>query len=402
MTQPWKSSVAASLGIAALALTTATAAAQDEEPIKIGFAIALSGWMAAYDEEPYNAARQKIEEINAAGGLLGRQIEYKVIDTKTEPTLAINSAASLVDWGADIVVVSGDYDTGSPAAFVAQNAQKVAISFGASDPKMGVQGVGPNVFSAHTAGQAAGIVMAEYAFKELEYKTAYMLEDLTMEATKSSCAGFVAAWENAGGTLVGRDTFQGKDPSIAVQITRLKSLTETPDFLFMCSSLPEGPIAVRQLRAAAVDLPILSDTGMSGDFWLSGLPGLKDFYVPTLMAIKEEDPREEIRNFLAAYQARWGQAPSTEFSVLGYCTIEQWSRAVEKAGSVETDAVVEQMNQFKDEPITCGPTSYTDEVHIQVSRPQLITKVEDGAFRPVGVFQNEFVPDLGLLLRTGQ
>ncbi|KQT62935.1 MULTISPECIES: ABC transporter substrate-binding protein [unclassified Aureimonas] len=398
----WKNALLAGVGMAAVAMTAGLSAAQEAEPIKVGFAIALSGWMAAYDEEPYNAARLKIEEINKAGGLLGRQIEYQVIDTKTDPTLAVNSASGLVDWGADLMIVSGDYDTGSPAAFVAQNAQTTAISFGASDPKMGVQGVGPYVFSAHTAGQAAGIVMAEYAFKELGFKNAFMLEDVTMEATKSSCAGFAAAWKNAGGTLLGRDTFQGKDPSIAVQITGIKGLAQKPDFIFMCSSLPEGPIAVRQLRAAQVDMPILADTGMSGDYWLGGVPGLKDFYVPTLMSITQPDPRKEINDFLAAYKARWEKLPTTEFSVLGFCTIEQWTRAAERAKSVETEAVVAVMNQFKDEPLTCGPTTYNDQTHIQVSRPQLIMKVEDGSFRPQGVFQNEFVPDLNLLLRSGQ
>jgi branched-chain amino acid transport system substrate-binding protein len=385
-----------------LAMAATMAAAQDKEPIKIGFAIASSGWMAAYDEDPYKAAVLKIEEINKAGGLLGRQIEYQASDTKTDPTLAVSVASSLVDWGSNLLVVSGDYDTGSPAAFVAQNAGTIGISFGASDPKMGVQGVGPNVFSAHTAGQAAGIVMAEYAYKKLGLKSAYMLEDVTMEATKSSCAGFRAAWASVGGTLVGRDTFQGADPSVAVQITRMKGLQDQPEFIFMCSSLPEGPVAVRQIRAADINMPILADTGMSGDFWLGGVPRLADFYVPTLMSIKQGDPRSEIVNFLKAYEARWGTLPTTEFSVLGYCTIEQWARAVEKAQSVETEAVLAVMNQFKDEPTTCGPTSYTDQVHIQVNRPQLIMKVEDGAFRPQGVFRNEFVPDLALLLRSGQ
>ena len=61
--------------MAALAVATVSsgAHAQDEEPIKIGFAIALSGWMANYDVEPHNAAEMVIEEINKNGGLLGRQ-----------------------------------------------------------------------------------------------------------------------------------------------------------------------------------------------------------------------------------------------------------------------------------------------------------------------------------------
>lgn len=391
------------LGLGGLTIAVAgwTSVAQADEPIKVGFAAALSGWLAAYDEEPHKAAVLKIEEINKAGGLLGRQIEYNVIDTKTDPTVAGSAAASLVDWGANVLIVPPDYDMGSPAALVAQNAGTIAISTGASDPKMGAQGVGPYVFTAHTAGQAAGIVMAEYGYKKLNLKTAYMLEDVSMEATKSSCAGFVAAWNAAGGTLLGRDTFQKEDPSIAAQITRIKGLPEAPEFVFMCSSLPEGPSAVRQIRAAGIDVPILSDTGMSGDFWLNGVPGLKDFYVPTLMSIKGGDPRPEINTFLEKYKERWDALPTTEFSVLGYCAVEQWARAVEKAQSVESDAVLAVMNQFRDEPITCGPTSYTDQIHIQVNRPQLIMKVENGSFRPQELYRNEFVPDLKLLLRSG-
>lgn len=385
-----------------IALSGVGSIANAEDPIKVGFAAALSGWLAAYDEEPHRAAVLKIEEINKAGGLLGRQIEYNVIDTKTDPIVAASAAASLIDWGANVLIVPPDYDMGSPAALVAQNASTIAISTGASDPKMGAQGVGPYVFTAHTAGQAAGIVMAEYGYKKLNLKTAYMLEDVSMEATKSSCAGFLAAWTSVGGALLGRDTFQKDDPSVAAQITRIKGLEAAPDFIFMCSSLPEGPSAVRQIRAAGIDVPILSDTGMSGNFWLNSVPGLKDFYVPTLMSINGGDPRPAVNTFLEKYKARWGALPSTEFSVLGYCAVEQWAQAVEKAKSVDSDAVLAVMNQFKDEPITCGPTSYTDQIHIQVSRPQLIMKVVDGEFRPQELYRNEFVPDLKLLLRSNQ
>lgn len=391
----------AGAALCAIAMPT-SAYAQDDDTVKIGFAVALSGWMAAYDADPQKAAVLKIEEINEAGGLLGRQIEYDVVDTKTDPNLAVNAAKELVDWGAEMMVVSADYDMGSPSAFVAQNEGLVAISTGASDPKMGVQGVGPNVYSAHTAAQVAGIVMAEYADQELGFKTAYQLEDVSIEATKSACAGFRAAWENAGGTLVGRDTFEAEDSSIAVQITRIKGLETQPDFIFLCATQPQGATAVRQLRAADVNMPIMADTGMGGDYWLGGVPGLKDFYVPTLMSIAEGDPREEVNEFLAAYEERWGEEPTTEFSILGYCTIEMWAQAVEKAQSFEAKDVIPVMNAFADEPTTCGPTSFSEDIHIQLDRPQIVMRVEDGKFRPVGMFRNEFVPDLPLLLRVGQ
>lgn len=388
------------LVVASLASTSAVA--QDGEPIKVGFAIALSGWMANYDVEPHNAAVLKIEEINESGGLLGRQIEYKVVDMKTDQNLAATAAASLIDWGADMLIVPPDYDYGAPAALAAQNAGIVAISTGAGDPKMGVQGVGPYVFTAHTASQSQGIVIAEYGFKELGFETAYMLEDVSIEYSKSVCAGFDAAWGELGGEIVGRDTFKNDDPSIAAQITRIKGLENPPDAIFMCSYTPGGGSAVRQIRAAGVEAPVLSGTGMTGNFWLDAVPDLRDFWIPTIMSLSGDDPREEVNDFLEGYNERWGEEPSTEFSVLGYCSIEQWAQAVETAGSVEADAVVEVMNSFDEEPFTCGLTTYTDQLHIQVDRPQLIMRVEDGLFKSVGMYRNEFVPDMNLLFRVGQ
>lgn len=385
----------------AAALASTSAIAQDNEPIKIGFAIALSGWMANYDVEPHKAAVLKIEEINAAGGLLGRQIEYKVVDMKTEQRLAATAAAELIDWGADMLIAPPDYDFGAPAALAAQNAGLIAISTGAGDPKMGVQGVGPLVFTAHTASQTQGVVMAEYGHDKLGLENIYMLEDVSIEYSKSACAGFTAAWESVGGQLVGSDTFKNDDPTIAAQITRIKGLETPPDAIFMCSYTPGGGSAVRQIRAAGIDLPILSVTGMSGNFWLDAVPGLKDFYIPTIMSLSGDDPRPEINEFLESYKARWDESPTTEFSVLGYCSIEQWAAAVEKAQTVESQAVVDVMNQFTDEAFACGLTTYTDQLHIQVDRPQLIMKVEDGAYKAIEMYRNKFTPDMKLLFRAG-
>jgi branched-chain amino acid transport system substrate-binding protein len=390
------------LALLAAALASFGAFAQADQPIKIGFAIAQSGWMANYDVGPFRAAVLKIEEINKAGGLLGRQIEYRVIDTKTEQALAGAAGAQLLDWGADMLVVPTDYDYGAPAALAAQNAGKIAISPGAGDPKMGVQGVGPFVFTAHTAAQTQGIVMAEYASKVMGLKTAYALEDVSIEYSKSGCAGYKAGWERVGGVLVGSDTFKNDEPSIAAQITRLKSASTPPDAIFLCSYTPGGGAAVRQIRAAGITTPILSLTGMTDNYWLNAAPGLKDFYIPAIMSLYGDDPRPEIANFLTAYKERWNEEPSSSFAVLGYSTIEQWAYAVEKAKTTDSQAVLAVMNQYKDQPFTVGLTSYSDQLHIQIDRPQLIMKVENGSFRAVEIHRNEFIPDMKLLFRSAQ
>ncbi len=199
----------------ALSLGSAMPVHADESgPIKIGFAIAESGWLSNYDLAPFRAAVTKIDEINAAGGLLGRKIEYKVIDTKTEQERSASAGAELVNEGVNMLVVSCDYDFGAPAALAANQAGVIAMSLCAGDPKMGVQGVGPYAFTANSAAQSEGIAIAEYAQTKMGLKTAYVLEDVIIEYNKSACAGFRAAWTAKGGaeSILGNDTFKNDDP----------------------------------------------------------------------------------------------------------------------------------------------------------------------------------------------
>lgn len=389
----------------ALALVSAPlSASADEPPIKIGFAIAESGWLHNYDGPPFRGAVMKIEEINAAGGLLGRQIEYSVIDTKTERERSATAGAELVQSGVDLLIVSADYDFGAPAALAANNAGIIAISLGAADPKMGVQGVGPLAFTSTSAAQVEGIAIAEYAVKKLGLKSTYVLEDTTIEYNKSACAGFRAAWGNAAGkdTILGNDTFKNDDPSIAAQITRIKSLPTQPDSIFICSFTPGGASAIRQIRAAGIDLPLLGNTAMSDNYWLDAAPGLKDFYLPALMSLYGDDPRPEMNEFVAKHVERWSEPPVSSYSVLGYSLIEQWAYAVEQAGTLEGPEVVKVMETFQDQPFLVGPTTYTEVLHTQVDRPWLIMDVKDGSFHAVELYRNEYKPSLQLLFRVGE
>ena len=378
------------------------AALADEGPIKIGFAIAESGWMHNYDGPPFKAAVMKIEQINEAGGLLGREIEYQVIDTKTERERSATAGAELVQGGVDLLVVSCDYDFGAPAALAGNEAGIISISQCAADPKMGVQGVGPFAFTANSAAQSEGIAIAEWAIQNLDLKAAYVLEDTTIEYNKSACAGFRAGWLAAGGTIVGEDTFKNGDPSIAAQITRLKNSADNPDNVFICSYTPGGASAIRQLRGAGIDLPILGNTAMVDNYWLNTVPGLEDFYLAAFMSLYGDDPRPEMNAFVEKHEARWDEAPVSSYAVLGYSLIEQWVYAVEQAQTTDGERVLEVMNGFKDQPFLVGPTTYTADLHIQTNRPWLIMKVENDSFQAVEMYRNELEPDMKLLFRIGQ
>ena len=107
--------------LTALAATTCLTSPvlADDDKIIVGFATAETGFMQAYDKPAQDAAMIRIAEINAAGVLLGKQIEVVNADTKTDRAEGAKAGLTVIDGGADMVVVSCDYDFGSPAALAA-------------------------------------------------------------------------------------------------------------------------------------------------------------------------------------------------------------------------------------------------------------------------------------------
>ena len=190
---------------AVLALCGPAYAADD---ITVGFAIAQSGWMEAYDTPAATAAKIRIDEINANGGLLGRQIATVEADTKTDRAQAAKAGLQLIDEGADMMVVSCDYDFGAPAALSADAEGMISFFLCAEDVKAGIQGVGPYSFSGSVLAPVQGATMAEWSHAKRDAKTGYVLLDTTIEYNKGICTGFDWMFPRLEGTeIVGRDTF---------------------------------------------------------------------------------------------------------------------------------------------------------------------------------------------------
>lgn len=370
--------------VAAAALTLSPAWADDDE-IVIGFATAQSGFMQAYDQPAVEAALIKIDEINAAGGLMGKQIKVVMADTKSDRAEGAKAGLEVIDEGADLVVVSCDYDFGAPAALAAQAAEKVSFFICAESVKAGIQGVGPYSFSASVLAAVQGATMAEWAFKEKDAKTFYVLLDTWTEYNKGICDGFDwMAPQIEGLEVVGRDTFKNDDASIAAQITRIKNLPKEPDAIMLCSMMPGTVSAIKQIRAAGINSMILNGSGVDGSYWLSAVPDLSNFFVPVQGSIYGDDPNPDVLTFNKVYEEKTGAPPSSQYVYPGYVMVEVWSKAVERAGDTEAEAVVAELEKMDKEPTLFGPRTYTSELHHQNQARYLIVETTDGKPAVVG------------------
>ena len=365
----------AALGLAAGA--TVANAADDE--VVVGFAASYSGWMQAYSQPSTNAALIAIDDINAKGGVLGKKITYVMADAKTDRVEGAKAGQEVLNEGAQMLAVDCDYDFGAPAALAAKNANKIAIFLCAESVLAGIQGVGKNAFSSSVLAGVQGATIAEWGSQNKGWKTAYILLDTTIEYNKGICYGFDWMWrEKLGLEILGHDVYQNGDASIAAQITRIKSLPTQPDIIMNCSYIPGGASALRQIRAAGITSALAGGSSMSGTYWLDSVPNLTGHYVTEQASIYGDDPRPAVEEFNKKYEARFGERPNSQYTYPGYLVIEMWARAVEKAGTFETDAVVAAMETFREEPFLIGTRTFTNILHHQDRAPYLIVETTNG------------------------
>lgn len=349
------------------------------EDITVGFAVAQSGWMEAYDTPAATAAKIRIDEINANGGLLGRQIKWVEADTKTDRQQAARAGLQVIDAGADMMVVSCDYDFGAPAALSADAEGLVSFFLCAEDVKAGIQGVGPNSFSGSVLAGVQGATMAEWSHAKRNAHTGYVLLDTSIEYNKGICTGFDWMFPRLAETeIVGRDTFKNDDASIASQITRIKALPQQPDVIMLCSYIPGAASAVRQLRAAGIDSLILNGSAVDGSYWLDATPDLSGFVVPVQGSIYGDDPRPEVEAFNLAYENATGARPASSYAYPGYVLMDLWAKAVERAGALDGAAVTAELEKMRNEPTAFGPRSFTSELHHQNSAEMQIIEITGG------------------------
>ena len=366
-----------------------------EEPIIIGAAIAQTGWASAFDLSATSGAEIAIADINAAGGVLGRPLKLIKGDTKSDVTLGPKVATELIDQGAVFLLVTCDFDAGAPQALVAQEKGLIAISVCSASAKWGdLVSVGDLAFTGGSSVNGEGAAAAEWAYNEMGWRKAWGLTDIELVFNTGLAHGFEDRWkmyEDA--KLLGFETFREKtDTSIAPQISRLRGLKEKPDFIYVSSCPPGGASALRQIRAAGVDLPILSTDCFDGTYWIDAIPDLSDFTYLTYGSVYGDDERSEVNEFVKKFAEKTGDRPLTGHVLPGYSTVEAWAIAAEKAGTTESHAVKAELEKFRNVSLLAGLTTWTDKNHI-ASRDHALMMINKGKPRYVKRVRAETVPE---------
>jgi branched-chain amino acid transport system substrate-binding protein len=375
---PWITRFAVG-AIVALVVGACSSGGSGGSTITIGGGFALTGDESALDLPAANGAKLAVKEINAAGGLLGKQINFIVHDSQYKMDVTAQTAKQFVEQDkVPLFIGYTDTDSVLAAGPTFQKAKIPFITVGATSPKIPSQ-VGDMMFLACFGDNVQAAVGAEFSFKKFG-KNAYFLWDKGVEYTTLLGAYFKARFTELGGTLLLEDSYDDKATDFSAQITKIKALTTKPDFYYV-AAMPYnvGPL-VKQFRDAGIDGPIVGGDGYdTPDLIAVAGEAANNVFFTTHALMDATGGTAGIKKFMAAYKVEYGHDPENAFAALGYDTIYLLADAVKRANGTDSAAVKKALEATAGFKGITGLVTFSADAHVPQKGVTMID-VEGGKF----------------------
>jgi len=347
--------------------------------IKIGGGFALTGDESALDLPAANGAKLAVKEINAAGGILGKQIDFIVHDSQYKMDVTAQTAKQFVEQD-KVPLFIGYTDTDSVLASgpTFQTAKIPFITVGATSPKIPTQ-VGDMMFLACFGDNVQAAAGAEYAYDKFGHN-AYFLWDKGVEYTTLLGAYFKSRFTELGGTIALEESYDDKATDFSAQIAKIKALATQPDFYYV-AAMPYniGPI-VKQFRDAGITGPIVGGDGYdTPDLLTVAGAAANNVFFSTHALMDATGGTDGIKKFITAYKTEYQHDPENAFAALGYDTVYLLADAVKRANGTESAAVKTALEGTKDFKGITGSITFGADVHVP-QKGVTIIDVEGGKF----------------------
>ncbi len=248
------------LSAAAIALGAVLAQPASAE-IKIGFQAPLTGFAATDGKSAKLAAEMAIEDINAAGGVLGQKLELISYDDQAKSDQAIFTANKLIGEDGVKFVVNGSYSaSGRAAAPVFQKAGVVTIVAYGVHPD--ITRAGDHIFRLVHLGPPQGRATALFVGKMLGKKN---VSAITMDNDygQATMDGFLEAAPKYGINIVNKYSYSLKDRQFGSIVASVKR--DNPDAIYATGYFFTGGPLVAQLRAAGITAPIIGSQAFNSE-----------------------------------------------------------------------------------------------------------------------------------------
>ena len=341
------------------------------DTIKIGGIGPLTGGAASYGISVKQGAQVAVDEINAAGGILGKQIEFMFEDDENKEQNSVNAYNTLMDK--DMQVLIGSV-TSNPCIAVADESVKDGIlqitpSGSAKDCTKN-----DNAFRICFTDPQQGEKMAEYITGTAGLKKVAAIYDSSDAYSTGILDAFEAKLTSLGGELVAKEAFVSGDKDFKAQLTKISGTDA--ECLFMPFYYTEVAYVAEQAKGLGISLPYFGCDGwdgvikqLNGD--TSSIEGA--IFLTPFIATSEN---ETVQKFVKAYEEKYSATPD-QFAADAYDAVYAVKAAAEKAGAMENDALIKAMTEIT---LTGTTGTMTFSADGEADKTAYFAKIENGKY----------------------
>ena len=330
------------------------------DEIVVGSNFELTGNHAQYGANAAKGFKLAVKEINDAGGIDGKKIKVVDADSKSEAAESVNAATKLISDD-KVVAIVGPAVTANVIAEsqVAADSKIPVIAPAATNPDVTVENgtLKEFIFRSCFIDPQQSEVMAQFAAKDLNAKTAVLYLDSSSDYSKSLGKIFKEKFEAEGGQVVMEEAFLAKDQDFKAALTKIQ--TANADVIFVPAYYEEVGKIVKQARELGITATILGTDGWDDSkvVEIAGADALNNTFFCTHYFEGDED----VQGFLTAYKNEYKEDPNV-FAALGYDAGKMLVDAIQRSGG-DMAKVRENIESIKDLKVGTGVITMDAKTH---------------------------------------
>jgi branched-chain amino acid transport system substrate-binding protein len=345
------------------------------DTIRIGEFASLTGKEATFGTSSHEGTVLAIEEINAAGGVLGKQLQLIYEDNRSMQGESSTIAKKLINSD-KVVALLGEVASGRSleVAPLAQQAGIPMISPSSTNPD--VTKVGDYIFRVCFTDPFQGRLLADFARNTLKAKKIAVFSDVAAAYSVGLARFFSEPWLASGGQIVSEQKYTGGDKDFKAQLTVIKNAN--PDAILVPGYYNDVGLIVAQARQLGITAPLFGGDGWEAPelIQIAGAQNLVGTYYSTHFSPTSTDPLAQ--KFVEAYKARYNGKVPDAMAALGYDTVLVLADAIRRAGTTEGPALRDALAATSNFAGATGVT--TLDANRDASKPAVIITVKDGQF----------------------
>jgi len=351
------------------------------DTIKVGEYASLTGSEATFGQSSHHGTQLAIDELNAAGGVLGKKIELVTEDNQSQAGQSATVVRKLISSDG-VVAILGEVASSRSleAAPICQENKIPMISPSSTNPR--VTQVGDYIFRVCFLDSfQGGKVLAGFARDTLKANSVAVLKDVKSDYSVGLAKFFTEGYTRRGGKIAAEQNYSGGDKDFSAQLTAIKAAA--PDAICVPGYYTEVGLIALQARQLGLNLPLFGGDGWESSVLVSiGGSALEGDYFSTHFSPDDVSPAAQL--FVKHFKDKYGETPDS-MAALGYDSALILADAIKRAGVTDGAKIRDAIAATKNFHGITG--TITIDENRNASKPAVIVTIKSGQPKYVETIQ---------------